>query len=64
MSRLKNFLIDDLKEIDQSFQNIREAIDCKINYQDDSILSKDIETLERFISYWRQHGQNLEEQTQ
>ena len=61
MSRLKNFLIDDLKEIDQSFQNIREAIDCKINYQDDSILSKDIETLERFISYWRQHGQNLEE---
>ncbi len=64
MSRLKNFLIDDLKEIDQSFQNIREAIDCKINYQDDSILSKDIETLERFISYWRQHSQNLEEQTQ
>ena len=64
MSRLKNFLIDDLKEIDHSFQNIREAINCKINYQDDSILSKDIETLERFIIYWRQHSKNLEDQTQ
>ena len=64
MSRLIGFLKDDLKEIDHSFQNIREAINCKINYQDDSILSKDIETLERFIIYWRQHSQNLMDKVQ
>ena len=61
MSRLVNFLQDDLKEINHSFQNIREAIDCKINYQEESMLAKDIERLETFLSYWQQHAKSLEE---
>lgn len=62
MNRLVNFLQDDLKEIDHSFQNIREVIDCKINYrcQEESMLAKDIERLETFISYWKQHSKSLE----
>ena len=62
MSRLVNFLQEDLKEIDHSFQNIREAINCKINYQDDSMLAKDIERLETFIIYWQQHAKSLEKE--
>ena len=61
MSRLRSFLMEDLKEIDHSFQNIREAIDCKINQQEDTILAKHIERLERFIIYWTIHSKNLEE---
>ena len=61
MNRLINFLEDDLKEIDHSFQNIREAIDCKINYQEESILAKDIERLETFIIYWSHHAKSLKE---
>ena len=61
MNRLVNFLQDDLKEIDDSFQNIREAINCKINYQEESILAKDIERLENFIIYWSNHAKSLKE---
>ena len=60
MNRLVNFLQDDLKEIDHSLQNIREAINCKINYQEESMLAKDIERLETFICYWSNHAKNLE----
>ena len=61
MNRLINFLQDDLKEIDHSFQNIREAINCKINYQEESMLAKDIERLETFIIYWSNHAKSLKE---
>ena len=61
MNRLINFLQDDLKEIDHSFQNIREAINCKINYQEESMLAKDIEGLETFIIYWSNHAKSLKE---
>ena len=61
MSRLRSFLMEDLKEIDHSFQNIREAIDCKINYEDHTLLAKDIERLERFIIYWSNHAKNIGE---
>ena len=42
MSRLKNFLIDDLKEIDHSFQNERRLI-ARL------IIKIDIETLKDLI---------------
>tara|TARA_R100000734_G_scaffold1764_1_gene1904 strand:+ start:309 stop:509 length:201 start_codon:yes stop_codon:yes gene_type:complete len=61
MNRLINFLQDDLKEIDHSFQNIREAINCKINYQEESTLAKDIERLETFIIYWSNHAKSFKE---
>ena len=59
MNRLVNFLQDDLERINHSFENIREAINCKINYEDESLLAKDIETLETFIIYWSQHAKNI-----
>ena len=59
MNRLVNFLQDDLEKINHSFENIREAINCKINYEDEPMLAKDIETLETFIIYWSQHAKNI-----
>ena len=59
MNRLVNFLQDDLQKINHSFENIREAINCKINYEDESMLAIDIETLETFIIYWSQHSKNI-----
>jgi len=61
MSRLRSFLMQDLKEIDHSFHNIREAINCKIYYQKHTLLAKDIERLERFIIYWSNHAKNIGE---
>ena len=62
MSRLVGFLQDDLKEIEKSFESIRDVVDYKINYEENSILAKDIERLEQFISYWQQHSNKLKEQ--
>ena len=62
MNRLVNFLQDDLEKINHSFENIREAINCKINYEDEPMLAKDIETLETFIIYWQQHAKSLEKE--
>tara|TARA_R100001510_G_C7462696_1_gene82508 strand:- start:303 stop:497 length:195 start_codon:yes stop_codon:yes gene_type:complete len=59
VSRLRSFLIEDLKEIDHSFQNVREAINCKIYYEQNTLLAKDIERLERFIIYWSNHAKNI-----
>ena len=59
MNRLVNFLQDDLQKINHSFENIREAINCKINYEDESMLAKDIEVLETFIIYWSHHAKNI-----
>jgi len=53
--------MQDLKEIDHSFQNIREAINCKIYYEEQTLLAKDIERLERFIIYWSNHAKNIGE---
>ena len=62
MSRLVGFLQDDLKEIEKSFESIRDVVDYKINYEENSILAKDIERLEQFISYWQRHSNKLKEQ--
>lgn len=59
MNRLVKFLQDDLEEISHSFRNITEAINCKIDYEYDSMLAKDMENVENFIIYWSQHAKNL-----
>jgi len=59
MSRLLGFLQDDLKEIDESFEHIKEMVDCKLHYEDSKNIEKHIERLEEFISYWQQHSNKL-----
>ena len=59
MSRLVGFLQNDLKEIDKSFESIRDVLDYKINYEENSILAKDIERIERFIIYWGHQAKDL-----
>lgn len=65
MSRLLGFLQDDLKEIDKSFESIRDVIDYKINYEENLIgtehhgLAKDIQRIESFIIYWGHHAKHL-----
>jgi len=61
MSRLLGFLQDDLKEIDESFEHIKEMIDNKVYYEDSKNIYKHIERLEEFISYWQQHSNKLGE---
>jgi len=62
MSRLLGFLQDDLKEIDESFEHIKEMVDCKLHYEDSKNIEKHIERLEEFISYWQQHSNKLRDQ--
>ena len=62
MSRLVGFLQDDLKEIDEYFENIKEMIDYRLHYEDSKNIEKHIERLEQFISYWQQHSNKLKEQ--
>ena len=59
MSRLSKFLQDDLKEVEASFESIKDIIDYKINYESNSILEKDLESIESFIIYWGHHAKNL-----
>ena len=59
MSRLSNFLQSDLKEVETSFESIKEIIDYKINYEPNSLIEKDLERLERFIIYWGHHAKKL-----
>ena len=56
MDRLVGFLQSDLKEIDESFEHIREMIDYRLHYEDSKDIEKHIERLEQFISYWQQHS--------
>ena len=58
-SRLKGFLIQDLKEIDESFESVKESIENKIYYENRGDLENHIERIDRFISYWRQHSKSL-----
>ena len=60
-SRLKGFLIQDLKEIDESFESVKESIENKIYYENRGDLENHIERIDRFISYWRQHSKSLVE---
>ena len=62
MSRLIGFLQEDLKEIEESFEHIKEMIDYRLHYEDSKNIEKHIERLEQFISYWQQHSNKLKEQ--
>ena len=59
MNRLINFLQSDLEEVEASFESIKDIIDYKINYEQNSILENDLKRIERFIIYWGHHAKNL-----
>ena len=61
MSRLVSFLQDDLKEIDESVEKIKDMIYYRLHYEDSESIEKHIEKLEQFISYWQQHSNKLQE---
>ena len=60
MSRLVGFLQDDLNEIDESFESLKEIVEDKVYYQNRGDLENHIERIDRFISYWKQHAKSLE----
>ena len=60
MNRLVNFLENDLKEIDESFENVKQVMQDKIYYDNRGDLENHIERIDRFISYWQQHVKSLE----
>lgn len=63
-SRLKSFLIQDLKEVDESFEHIKDIIEDKLHYsiiKENAALINHIERVDNFISYWQQHAKSLEE---
>ena len=61
MNRLVNFLENDLKEIDESFENVKQVMQDKIYYDNRGDLENHIERIDRFISYWQQHAESLKE---
>ncbi len=64
MNRLVSFLQDDLKEIDESFEHIKNIIEDKLHYsiiREDAVLINHIEKVDNFISYWNQHAKSLQE---
>jgi len=60
MNRLVNFLQDDLKEIDESFENVKQIMEDKIYRENRGDLENHIERIDRFISYWQQHVKSLD----
>ena len=61
MNRLIDFLQDDLKEIDESFESLKQIVEDKIYYENRGDLENHIERIDRFISYWQQHAESLKE---
>ena len=61
MSRLVGFLQDDLNEIDESFESLKQIVEDKVYYQNRGDLENHIQRIDRFISYWKQHAKSLEE---
>ena len=53
-ARLQRFLIDDLKKVEHHVNEIIENIYAQ---RQKEIFEKDIEEIEMFFSYWRQHAQ-------
>ena len=60
-NRLVNFLQDDLKEIDESFESVKQIMENKIYYENRGDLENHIERIDRFISYWQQHSKSFKE---
>ena len=60
MNRLVGFLQDDLNEIDESLESLKQIVEDKVYYQNRGDLENHIERIDRFISYWKQHAKSLE----
>ena len=63
-NRLVNFLQEDLKEMDESFEHIKDIMENKLHYsiiREDAVLINHIEKIDNFISYWNQHSKSLKE---
>jgi hypothetical protein len=63
MSRLRSFLMEDLKKLEKAYQEIDYIIDARIykDVQEDTGIQKHLEVLEQFISYWSSHAKNIKE---
>ncbi len=63
MSRLKNFLIDDLQKLERAYTEIDNIFADRVHYniKEDTKIEEHLETLENFILYWRQHSKKLKE---
>ena len=64
MSELGNFLRDDLKKAEESFEHIKNVMEDKLHYsiiREDAVLINHIETIDSFLSYWNTHSKKLEE---
>tara|TARA_R100000353_G_scaffold12135_2_gene12613 strand:+ start:3499 stop:3690 length:192 start_codon:yes stop_codon:yes gene_type:complete len=63
MSRLKNFLIEDLQRLQKAYQKIDYVVDARIykDVQEETGIQKDLEVLRDFISYWSTHAKNIGE---
>ena len=62
MSRLKNFLTDDLQKLEKAYTEIDNIIADRVNYiKEDTKISEHLETLEQFLSYWQHHHKKLGE---
>jgi len=55
--RLQQFLIDDLKKVEHHVQELIENIYARNNDKEIGGYKKDIEEIEMFFSYWKQHSQ-------
>ena len=52
-TRLQQFLIDDLKKVEQHIQELIENIYTRGQEEN---FKEDIEEIENFFSYWKQHS--------
>lgn len=61
MSRLKNFLTDDLQQLETAYTGISNIISDRVDLliKEDAEIAEHLETIEGFISYWQQHHKNL-----
>ena len=53
-ARLQGFLIDDLKKVEHHVNEIKENIYARGQQE---TFAEDIEQIEMFFSYWKQHAQ-------
>ena len=53
-AKLQKFLIDDLKKIEHHIQELIDNIYARGQNEE---YKKDIEEIEKFFSYWKQHSQ-------
>ena len=62
MTRLGNFLREDLGKLEKDFQIIEDSIIDFTNYKNENNKLKiSIERINVFLSYWKQHSNQLED---